>query len=152
MKIGFTGSRKGMTISQWSRFGMEFALALEHGVLNEWHNGDAIGADHQANQTVDTLRRGQYEVETHGHPCNIDNQRAYDEFDIMHEVKPPLVRNRDIVNSSDLMFAAPYEYDEIVRGSGTWATIRYAKAHRVTLTIIWPDGSLEAFEGDRRLL
>lgn len=44
--IGFTGTRKGMTIAQKA----EVALALiRHFTVGaEFHHGDCVGADHQA--------------------------------------------------------------------------------------------------------
>jgi len=152
MKIAFTGTRKGMTIDQWATLGMQFAHNLTHGEVNEWHCGDAIGADHQANQTVATLRKGIYDVVTHGHPCNIEKQRAYDEYDRMHEIAPPLVRNRRMVDQCDLLIAAPYEYNEVLKGSGTWATIRYARARHVRIIVVWPNGSATEIPAEESLV
>lgn len=152
MKIAFTGTRKGMTIDQHAQFGMQFAENLTYGEVNEWHCGDAIGADHQANVSVDTLRKGIYDVVTHGHPCNIENQRAFDEYDHLHPVDKPLTRNRRMVDRCDLLIAAPYEYEEVHRGSGTWATIRYAKARHVRIIIIWPNGSATEIPAEESLI
>jgi hypothetical protein len=51
-----------------------------------------------------------------------------------------LVRNRDIVRESDIIIATPKQTIEQARGSGTWATIRYARDAGLPLCIVWPDG------------
>lgn len=141
MRVGFTGTRKGMSVNQWSRFEKEL---LSHSV-SEWHDGDCVGADDQAHRTVKRLsiQLQEFSPVLHGHPCNLEKFRAYNDFDVMNEVLPPLVRNRIIVDSVDLMFAAPMEYTEVFRGSGTWATIRYALKKERPLCIIWPDGKVK---------
>jgi len=57
------------------------------------------------------------------------------------EPKPPLVRNRDIVDECDLLVACPGSDHEELR-SGTWACIRYARKVKRKTIIIWPDGTL----------
>jgi hypothetical protein len=141
MRVGFTGTREGMTIAQWEHF--EYLVTMRH--VTEWHDGDCLGADTQAHATI--RRIAWPPIEMHGHPCNIFKWRAHNEYDVLHPVAPPLSRNRHIVGASDLMFATPKEYAEVFRGSGTWATIRYAKSREVPLTIIFPDGSEENYNG-----
>jgi hypothetical protein len=139
--VGFTGTRAGMTIVQMSAF---FDLYRATGA-SEWHDGDCVGADDQAHRMVhgDRLISGSRVPVMHGHPCNIDSQRAFNEFDVEHDVKAPLVRNRDIVDCSDVIYAAPKEYDEQMHGSGTWATMRYAVRRQKKLVAIWPDGTYQ---------
>jgi hypothetical protein len=60
--------------------------------------------------------------------------------DLVVPAKPFLVRNRDIVRESDVLIATPKQVKEQFRGSGTWATIRYAREAKLPLVIIWPDG------------
>lgn len=140
--IMVTGTREGMTIDQWARFGDEIGTRWDFEGQHEWHDGDCIGADTQAHSTVANLKTMGAKITMHGHPCNIDVFRAHNEYDVTHEVKAPLVRNREMVDASDLVIAAPKEYDEIIRGSGTWATIRYARLHKKHLVVIWPDGTI----------
>lgn len=140
MKIGFTGTRAGMTTVQWEKVGIIIAESLDIGKSNEWHDGDCVGADEQAHGVVDTLKR-LTSIETHGHPCNKDEWRANKDFDVMHEVLPPLVRNRVIVQCVDLMIAAPKEYENVKRGSGTWATMRYCYRQGRRMYVVWPDGT-----------
>jgi len=49
-----------------------------------------------------------------------------------------LVRNHDIVDAVDKMYAFPKEIEEQWRGSGTWATIRYAKKKKKSLMVSFP--------------
>lgn len=139
MKVGFTGTREGMTVVQWEQF-EHLVTQLED--LTEFHDGDCLGADTQAHATVRHLG---YRPEMHGHPCNLYKYRSHNEYDVTYPVKAPLVRNRDIVRNVDLMFAAPKEFEEVMRGSGTWATIRYAKQAKVPLIVVFPDGTEERF-------
>ncbi len=140
MRVGFTGTREGMTIIQWDQF--EFLFSYYD--VTEFHDGDCVGADTQAHATARGLSPRPKMI---GHPCNLHKYRAYNEYDITHPIKAPLVRNRVIVANSDLMFAAPKEFDEVLRGSGTWATIRYAKSREVPLIVVFPDGTEERFNG-----
>jgi hypothetical protein len=54
----------------------------------------------------------------------------------LHDTKPYLTRNRDIVQASSILVAAP-KSDEIVR-SGTWSTVRYARQCDRTIYILLP--------------
>lgn len=142
MKVGFTGTRDGMTVVQWEQF--EFLVGMTDN-FEEWHDGDCVGADSQAHATV---RRFLFPaIEMHGHPCNLAKWRAHNEYDVTYPITAPLRRNRQIVAAVDLMYAAPKEFEEVLRGSGTWATIRYAKLNKVSLVIIYPDGSVERHNG-----
>ena len=100
-------------------------------------HGDCVGADADAHEVARSIG-----VWTELRPCNLRSQRAFcQEADHTWPVKPPLERNRDIVNSVDVMFACPSGFEEEQR-SGTWATMRYARKHNRVLVIIWPDGTL----------
>ena len=141
MRVGFTGTREGMTTIQWETF--EYLVSMVG--ATEWHDGDCVGADTQAHAT---MRRQVFPaVRFVGWPCNLEKYRAHNEYDETHKVQAPLVRNRCIVRRAEIMFAAPKEFDEVFRGSGTWATIRYAKEQGTKLIIIYPDGSEERFNG-----
>ena len=45
-----------------------------------------------------------------------------------------------IVADADVMLACPPNYEEIKRGSGTWATIKFARKSGKPLAIVYPDG------------
>lgn len=104
-------------------------LSLEH--------GDCVGADAE----LDALAadRGIARV---CRPCHApEDLRANTKAVRAAPPQKPMVRNRAIVGDSDLMIAIPPNDKPIKSGSGTWATIGFAREAAVTLHIIWPDGS-----------
>ena len=56
--------------------------------------------------------------------------------------RPYLKRNEDIVDASSKLVALPKTHFEELR-SGTWSTVRYARAHDKPGMIVWPDGRVE---------
>lgn len=69
---------------------------------------------------------------THGAHKTADEERA---------PKPYLVRNRDIVEETELLIAAPAKAVEHLQ-SGTWSTVRYARRFGRPISIIRPDGTV----------
>lgn len=130
MKIGFTGTRNGMTPQQ--RAALESMLCDAEG---EFHHGDCVGADAQAHDIATDLG-----LITIGHPPVERSLRAYCGVMLSRDPKPYLDRNKDIVREADLMIAAPGEREPQLR-SGTWSTIRFARKMRKRLWIFYPDGS-----------
>lgn len=127
MRIGFTGTRKGMTDRQMDA--LKLLLEDIHYVNEEpFHHGGAKGADIEAST----------EAESWGYRC------------VAHLASPKtsenlLRRNRDIVDSSDILIAAPSTLTERVRGSGTWYTMRYARRIGIPVVILDPGkGATEA--------
>lgn len=127
MRVGFTGTRKDINAAQISQ--LSFMLfTLKRDGVNELHQGGADGGDKRARMLA---REWGYQV--HWHPCPgvslsdvlADEPMAIDE--IWHEVFPPLTRNRNIVKVVEVLIAGPYTDCEEQR-SGTWATVRYARA------------------------
>lgn len=116
MIIGFTGTRKGMTERQKAHL-WEYLDRY----CDEFHHGDCIGADAEAHDIAWDLG-----IRVVIHPCDLETQRAYKIGSVTLPVKPPLERNKDIVEACELLLAAPSTTEEELR-SGTWATIRYAK-------------------------
>lgn len=149
VRIGITGTRSGMTIEQWRKVQQILTnLWKDRGSVNawnEWHDGDCVGADEQGHGLVETLEHNGMVafVKLIGHPGKEWHNalRANRVFDKTLAVKPPLARNKDIVDSVDVMIAAPKQYDEQGKGSGTWATIRYANKVKKPLFTVWPDGT-----------
>jgi hypothetical protein len=117
--IGFTGTRRGMTTRQ-----VETLTKLLRGGIATLHHGGALGADREAVGIAERLG-----IACVGHvPAE-------------HNPKALLARNHDIVAAVDGLIAAPHGIEEQAR-SGTWATVRYARAARKPVVIIWPDGTL----------
>ena len=123
MKLGFTGTAKGMSARQLREF--EVLIRGAH----ELHHGDCVGADEQAHRLTCFVARAVHIVV---HPPSDDKARAYcspgpwqTSMEVV-EPKPYIQRNHDIVDAVDLLVAAPYTDEEVLR-SGTWATVRYAR-------------------------
>lgn len=135
MRIGFTGTRDGMTISQkW----MISKLLLQH--TPEWvHHGSCVGADHEFHKIA---RRLGFKIK--GHPPINTSLMALLDFDDENEPKSYLVRNADIVNETDHLIACPKESSIQFKG-GTWGTYHYANRRDKPITIVWPNGICENF-------
>lgn len=118
MRVGFTGTRKGMTGLQQQQvvdtLGMFRDVAGARRARAEFHHGGAVGADSQAAAQARCF--GFYIV---CYPAGTD----------------PLRRNRDIVAACDILIAAP-ETDTEERRSGTWSTIRYARTKGIPVVML----------------
>lgn len=114
-------------------------LNIIHAATLTFHHGDCIGADEQAHSMALLLG---YEIVVH--PPVSPKKRAYCQgATLYHSERGYLDRNHDIVDASDFMIATPKDMEDVPRGSGTWATIRYATKTRVNLLIVYPDGQIE---------
>lgn len=134
MILGFTGTRHGMTDRQRAAV----SAFLDEHKPTETHSGDCKGADSEFLDAA-LLCAGNFPPRTHGHPCGIVEWRAGRRYDHLHPVKDPLARNRDIVEMSDHLLAAPRSFSRESR-SGTWVTIRMAQKAKKPITLILPDG------------
>lgn len=120
MIVAFTGTRRGMTRYQHECLFQSLTM-LRDEIFAAQH-GDCIGSDAQFH-TICLAFGIQVEI----HPCNIPGLRAHCQHSVAESrPKPPLERNRVLVDTSEVLIAAPFEAEEVLR-SGTWATIRYAR-------------------------
>lgn len=136
MKIGFTGTQKGMSVLQAAAL-IEF---LGMG-CDEFHHGCCIGADSEAHKIAKEMG-----IRIVLHPPI--NQSKQDLTLVGDEVRSPkdyLVRNHDIVDETDAMIAFPKSNVEELR-SGTWATIRYAAKIGRRIDVILPNGEIIGVE------
>lgn len=134
--FGVTGTRKGATSEQKGSF-----RRLARLFYGQFHEGDCEGVDVEAAAIIDDI--GGYFI--HVHPPASDLYRAFYTPKSPHrvwEVKPYADRDLDIVTESDAMCALPSGYKEMKRGSGTWLTVRMARAELKPLAIIWPNGMI----------
>jgi hypothetical protein len=69
---------------------------------------------------------------------------------VLHEPAKYLVRDKHIVQASDLMVACPKGLREETRGSGTWATVRYARELHKPCLLIFPGGTIKLDDGPHR--
>jgi hypothetical protein len=136
MKIGFTGTRVGMTPKQEK----EIAHLLR--AQSELHHGDCSGADYQAHLIALRLNVPKIVI----HPPTDDKLRAHCErYKVENTsvvVKPAadfLVRDKDIVLACEMLIAAPSTFKE-KRRSGTWTTLRYAREAGCPWVLVYPDG------------
>lgn len=137
MKIGFTGTRQALQHSQ--AMTLENIIIFNKKSLEELHHGDCVGADAYAHAIC--VAHG---VETIVHPPDKEIYRAHCVVmkGTVLKPKPYLERDKDIVDQSDFLLAAPKEYVEI-RRSGTWATVRMALKQGKTVFIVYPSGGLK---------
>lgn len=135
--IGFTGTRTGMTKPQLASVRMCFVDLVEQGA-RVFHHGDCVGADVEAYWIA-----RDFELLLVAHPGAVKSQyRAMTVNDERREPGYPLDRNKDIVNESDVMIAAPARNSQ--RRGGTWFTIKYARREDKPLFVVHANGIVEA--------
>lgn len=135
MKVGFTGTQKGMT--KWQS--AKFLSWLMDTCPDEFHHGCCIGADEQAAGFARIFSNLVV-----GHPPIKQDKVSHPSLVCSHETRPRqeyLVRNRAIVDETDMLVATPGTFKEIKR-SGTWATIRYARKKGKPILIVEKNGAL----------
>lgn len=143
MRIGFTGTRRGMTQPQRDAF---VSLLHAHKPA-EFHHGGAVGADEEAVVLVDGLCS--WPVEIVCHPgvsarggVNPDRSRtAVALSDRVLAEANHFARNRAIVLACDLLLGAVPEAHKLTTG-GTWYTLGYAKTVGKRRLVLWPDGTV----------
>ncbi len=130
MRVGFTGTSKGMNIDQ---------LICVRTLLGRFwqpdyaHHGDCVGADSQFHSLCEAFSRPTRIVI---HPPKDSKARAFRPSMFSRRPKDYLERNRDIVDACDVLLATP-KGKEIQR-SGTWSTIRYARKLGKPIIILMP--------------
>ena len=136
-RLGFTGTRKGLSIKQEVALNKTLKRLFE--MVKEVHHGDCVGADSSFHHLC--FSKG-YKIIIH--PPTHDKYRAFLKGAEFRRPRPYLERNKKIVDETDFIIACPDGYKEILR-SGTWSTIRYAKRMNKTVIVIYPDGSDEMY-------
>lgn len=142
MKVGFTGTQRGMTEAQKATF----ATLVTFTRMSEFHHGCCVGCDAEAvSHVLAKLKTAKIICHT---PTNV-SKRAWTAWTASHvtlEAKDYLVRNHDIVDACDIMIATPAGDKEELR-SGTWATIRYARKLSKPICLILPSGEMKTEHG-----
>lgn len=120
--IGFTGTRKGMSLAQKDQLVNILRYYCSIRKVNFRH-GACCGADIEADQIARNLGCKMFIQ-----PSNHVKTRVHCEEpdDIVFPEKPPLIRDKDIVWNCMTLLAAPKSNKEELR-SGTWTTVRYAR-------------------------
>lgn len=154
--VGFTGTRHGMTPAQLDAVVMLVKQLAEVDELCG-HHGDCVGADAEFH---DVMRKYARSIVIHT-PLD-PSHRAFCERDQEYEWgqactgviglpgKTHFARNRDIVDQSRVMIAAPFESSRQERG-GTWYTYDYARKKNKPMACVLraPSGVMLEFSGDR---
>lgn len=143
MRLGFTGTRRGMTAAQRAACA-ELLARLTPEVV---HHGDAVGADAEMHGLASAAG-----VPVVVHPPVNPSHRAFCQGGEVLEPRPHKARDRDVVDDTDLLLGTPGALEEQDPHSGTWYTIRYAKRSGRPIIIVWPDGREErlGFAADGR--
>jgi len=121
LKIAISGTRKGFNPRQMDKF---IDLMKWFNVISEFHHGDCVGVDQLAHNWV---REFMPPVKIIIHPPEDSTYRAFCAG--YHEMRPPfkyIRRNRLMVDEVTDVIIVPDGIVELQRGSGTWATRRYA--------------------------
>ena len=136
-KIGFTGTRHGMTVDQQDAFYLMFESTFDK--AKEFHHGDCNGSDEEAHK----ICRTGLNVKVVIHPPSYNKFRANCKGDIVLQPQPYIDRNHNIVDATDVLVATPDTPEKL--HSGTWATIRYARKQNKDIYIIKPSGKIEHY-------
>lgn len=128
MKVGFTGTQKGMSKRQITAL-TRLVLGLD---MVEFHHGDCIGANAEAHEVVRNMNT---KVEIVIHPPSDPSKRAFKKGNFIRRELPYLERNQEVVKETRLLIAAPSSPQEELR-SRTWATIRYARKVETPVLIL----------------
>ena len=118
MKVGFTGTREGMSQNQKE----QLVLKLQELGVTEFHHGDCAGADEQAHEIV---REFFPAVKVVVHPPLSSYLRANCTGDSCREPADYLERDRRIVDETDCLIGTPLS--DTPTKSGSWYTINYAR-------------------------
>jgi hypothetical protein len=92
-------------------------LLISDLVIEEFHHGDCKGADREAAIIV---RANEDHIRIVPHPA----KKGFE-----------LQRDKEIVAAVDILIAAPRTDKEVLR-SGTWATVRYARAKGIPIVML----------------
>ena len=141
MVIGFTGTRQGMTDAQRATVrSLLLQLRPELAI-----HGDCVGADEDFDALCAELTIPRSTLPR----TAPDELRAHCERRGAHQAMPPrahMVRNRDIA-AHPVLIACPWNDVPIHRGSGTWATVRFAHRMGKRVYLVHPDGLCDAILG-----
>lgn len=136
MIVGITGTRNGMTDAQRKEVRQvlhDLAYhASEDGIVPHFHHGDCVGVDVEAAAIAE-----EFGYVVIGHPPAKNDLRGFYKSHIIKPSKGYFERNRDIVDSVDVMLVVPKETSPQSRG-GTWYTHDYAVKQNKPISIFYP--------------
>jgi hypothetical protein len=139
VNVSFTGTREGMTehqslsLAQW--------LSRHRNRIAVFAHGCCTGADVQAHKLFRDVCGSSLFIAVYPSTANTRAPIPPD-ADFVDDPKPPLMRNRLIVEAGrDVLLACPKDMEEQRRG-GTWHAVRYARNIGVPVEIFWPKEKL----------
>jgi hypothetical protein len=133
VKVSFTGTREGM--SAWQKQQLVKFLEEHRNQVALFAHGACSGADVEAHYMVRDVCGSSTFIAVF--PSTAKTRVHVQGADYVADPKPPLERDRDIVDCGcDLLLAAPLQMSEVLR-SGTWSTIRYARKKHVPVQVMW---------------
>jgi hypothetical protein len=138
MRIGFSGTRKGITAHQKESIRRIFFYGEKDLSSVVIHHGGCTGADKEFHWIVRPYNPARIFV----HPSNAPRYQAYCPADpptvFRFPEAPLLVRNKDIVDSVDVLLYAPETSFE-QRVGEMWFTVRYARKVGLEIYQLLPD-------------
>ena len=137
--IGFTGTRNILPPEQ--QHGLAAVLeSLKRKGFDTIHHGDCVGADAISHNLAGTL--GLLRV---SHPPAVRTFQAFCQAEENREPLDYIARNHVIVDESEILVVCPKGPEEL--RSGTWATVRYARALGRPILLVWPNGKVTTEKG-----
>lgn len=136
--MGFSGTNRGMSARQLDSLGLALR-GLRRDGYGELHHGLCIGADEQCARLAKELG---FRVVAHPgfnkkKPDDTLFRSDWGGSDETREPKPFVERDRDIVDETERLVAAPLTREERIR-SGTWTTVRYARGLGRPVDVLTP--------------
>jgi len=140
MKIGFTGTRNGMSPMQLScvRAIIQMHATDRRHIIVTGAHGGCVGADAEFHSIC-----MEYEIDRIIHPGYSTKDRDSKKFsadlfigrrDVVLSPLPFLARNREIVETTDFMIACPES--PLPSTGGTWYTVNYARDLKRNIIVI----------------
>lgn len=141
LKLGITGTRNGMNKIQEKKLKetIEHLLFEQDYTERVFHHGQCVGVDVETSKIL----KNKFSFTIHSHPPIKDDLLGYSENDRVSAPKSYFARNRDIVDSSNIMLVIPKENSPQQYG-GTWYTYKYARSKNKRIYIIYPNGTINA--------
>ncbi len=146
--VGFTGTKKGMTVAQAQQLEAYCSQYAEKMTADGFvsalilHHGDCVGADAQAHMIAGNSG---WQVEIHPGTDNDGNSpyRANCEGSFVRAIHPPCryaERNVDIVTTTAMLLATPSGPEKM--RSGTWSTVRAARKMSRPVIVFTTEGDV----------
>lgn len=136
MIVGFSGTRLGTRPAQTEAI----ARLIYHMRPTRFVHGGAPGADMIAHRIAESIHTPEIEI----HPSDQRSPAVWSGMGshcTIYPALPPLDRNKVLVRRIWGLLACPRSDVEELR-SGTWSTVRYARAWGVPIYIIQQDGTI----------